>query len=394
MGYPVTIFEAISELGGMLRQGIPEYRLPRNILDAQINYIGGMGVEFKTGVTFGRDMTLEELKKDYRSVFLAIGNQLSSQLDLVGSKLEGVLTGLDFLREVNLKHGVKVPDRVVVIGGGNVAVDVALTALRLGAKDVRLVCLERKGEMPAYKQEIVQAEEEGVKIETSWGPQRIVGGGQRVEAVDLKKCLSVFDKSGNFNPSYDENERKTLETDMIILAVGQTPALPLLPKGVRISGRNTIQVDPVTLETNLSGIFAGGDIVSGAASVVSAIAAGRRASVSISRHLLGEDLTIGRDSQPGKVEKPPKEGIEVTPRQLNRQIDVNQRAGNFREVNMGFDQYSASLEIRRCMSCGSRSVITYPQSCVTCSLCETDCPQKAITVSLKMRENSLSLWGG
>ncbi len=393
MGYPVTVFEAMPVVGGMLRLGIPEFRLPKDVLDAQINYIRDMGVEFKTGVTIGKDMTLEALKKDYQAVFFAIGNQLSRRIELEGAELDGVLWGLDFLRDLNLKRQVKVKDRAVVIGGGNVAIDVALSVLRLGAKEVQLACLESGEEIPAYEDELKQAVDEGVGINESWGPKRILGENGKVTGIELVRCTSVFDKVGSFSPSFDEQTTKTVKADMVILAIGQAPDLSFVPKGIKMTKNGTVQVEPVTLETSTPGIFAGGDIVSGQVTVVEAIASGKRASVSIDRYHKGEDLKAARDWKTNKVDKPPKEGIVRMDRQTIPLLPIDQRAGNFKEVKLGFDQYAINMEAQRCMTCGSRAIVKYPEDCMTCSFCQLDCPQSAIRISPIKTAPLIVPWG-
>jgi NADPH-dependent glutamate synthase beta subunit-like oxidoreductase len=395
MGYPVAVFEAMPVLGGMLRIGIPEYRLPRNVLDAQINYIRDLGVEFKTGITIGKDLTLQELKNDYPAIFFATGKQLSSRIELEGAKLDDVLWGLDFLRDVNLVRKTKVKNRVAVIGGGNVALVVALTALRLGAKEVQVACLESEDKMPAFQDEIGQAVDEGVRINTSWGPKRILADGGKIAGIELIRCISVFDGAGRFSPSFNEQEKKVIDADMIILAIGQVPDLSLIPKGMKISQDSTIQIDPITLETDLPGIFAGGDVATKgfSASVVEAIAAGKRAAVSIDRYLKGEDLKAGRSMKPDRVRKPPKEGIQNMARQQTPQLPVGQRSRNFKEVKIGFNEDGAHLEAQRCMTCGSRAVIKYVEDCQLCLYCERDCPQKAIYVSPEKKEEPLLAWG-
>ena len=381
MGYPVTVFEAQPLLGGMLRTGIPEYRLPGNILDAQIDYIEGMGVDFKTGVCFGKDLTLSGLKKkEYQAILFAIGAQQSRKIDIDGAQLPDVLWGLDFLRDVKLKRKVKVKDRVVVIGGGNVAIDAALTALRLGAKDVRIVCLECREEMPAHEEAIKTAMDEGVDISVSWGPKRVVGDRKRVKGIELVRCLSVFDKTGRFNPSFDEKTTRSIETDMVIFAIGESTDLSVLP-GEMKTDNNHIVVDPVTLETNLPGVFAAGVAVSGPGSVVEAIASGKKAAVSIDRYLRGKDLKAGRETEVKVVKKPPREGVEKRPRQAISLLPVDQRKSNFNEIKTGFDKDRAEQEERRCMACGSRAFIKYLEDCMTCYTCERDCPEKAIFVS-------------
>lgn len=397
MGYPVAVFEALPVLGGMLRIGVPEYRLPRDVLDAQINYIKDMGVEFKTNTAIGKDVTLDDLKNEgYQAVFFAIGAQLSQKLDIEGTELDGVLWGLDFLRDVNLKREVKVRDKVLVIGGGNVAIDVALTALRLGTKEVQVACLESGEEMPAYEDDIQQAIDEGVGINVSWGPKRILGDGKKVTGAELVKCVSVFDKEGRFNPSYDEKVTKTIDTDMVILAIGQTSDLSLVPKGIKTTEGVIIQVEPVTLETTLPGVFAGGDVTAAPGSVVSvveAFAAGKESAISIDRYLKGEDLKAGRGKKPDRVRRPPKEGIEQMARQVAPLLPVDQRRGNFKEVKTGFNEDTMMLEARRCMTCGSRVIIKYPEDCMLCVYCERDCPEKAIYVSPEKKVMPTLAWG-
>jgi NADPH-dependent glutamate synthase beta subunit-like oxidoreductase len=393
MGYPVTVFESQPLLGGMLRTGIPEYRLPGNILDAQIGYIEGMGVDFKTGVTFGKDLTLSGLKKkEYQAILFAIGAQQSREIDVEGAHLTDVLWGLDFLREVKLKRKVKVKERVVVIGGGNVAIDAALTALRLGAKDVRIVCLECREEMPAHEEAIKTAMDEGVDISVSWGPKRVVGDRKRVKGIELIRCLSVYDKTGRFKPSFDENTTRSMETDMVIFAIGESTDLSVLPGGMK-TDNNHILADPVTLETSLPGVFAAGVAVSGPGSVVEAIASGKKAAVSIDRYLRGIDLKAGREAEVKVVKKPPREGIEKRPRQATTLLPIDQRKKSFSEIKAGFGKETAEQEERRCMACGSKAFIKYFEDCMTCYTCERDCPEKAVFVSPEHVSPGVCSWG-
>jgi NADPH-dependent glutamate synthase beta subunit-like oxidoreductase len=380
MGYPVTVFEALPVLGGMLRIGIPEYRLPKKVLDAQINYIKDTGVEFKTNSAIGKDITLANLKNEgYEAVFIAIGNQLSRKLDIEGTDLDGVLWGLDFLRDVNLKRTVNIKKNVLVIGGGNVAIDVALTALRLGAINVQLACLESRAEMPAYEEEIQQAIDEGVKINASYGPKRIISDDRNtVTGVELVVCTSVLNEAGQFSPSYDEKSTKTIETDIVILAIGQASDLSMIPEDIKRTAYGTIQVDPVTLETTVPGVFFGGDVTSAQGTVVNAIAAGKEAAISIDRFLKGNDLKEGRPKKTPIVMNLPKEGPEEITRQIPTVIGIKDRSGNFNEVNNGFNEEAMILEARRCVTCGSRPMVLYPEDCAGCLRCEFNCPQKCI----------------
>ena len=377
MGYPVTVFESQSEAGGMLRTGIPEYRLPKNVLDKQIKYIRDMGVEFKTGTTFGKEISLESLKRKYQSVFLATGNQLSSKIKLEGSQLQGVLWGLDFLRDANLKQDFKVKGKVVIIGGGNVALDVALTALRAGASEVQIACLEKGDEMPAYREEIERAIAEGVRIHEGWGPQAISGNGQKVTGIELVRCTRVYDAQGKFNPDYDRSSTKSFKADMVVLAIGQAPDHTNTPKNLKVSKNGMLQVDPITLETSLEGIFAGGDVATGAGSVVKAMADGKMAAVSIDRYLRGQDIKEGRPKTFSKVKNVPRNGILASPRMTAPMLPVEKTAGNFKEIKLGIDDLVASQEVQRCLTCGSRPVIDI-EKCKLCMTCQIGCPEKAL----------------
>jgi NADPH-dependent glutamate synthase beta subunit-like oxidoreductase len=383
MGYRTTVFESMPEPGGMLRVGVLEYRLPKNILDVQINYIRDMGVEFKTDTTIGRDLTMSDLRHiGYKAVFFATGTQLSKKLRIDGAGIDGVQWGLDFLRDINLKRRVEVRERVVVIGGGDVAMDVALAALRLGAKEVKIACLESRKEMPAHKESIRQVKDEGIGINAGWGPKRILGKNGNVSGVELVRCTSVFDKEGGFSPSFDEKMTKSVKTDMVICAIGQTPDLSILPNEFRTTTAGTVWVDPVTLEAGITGVFAGGDVVSGPSSVVEAIASGRKAAISIDRYLRGEDLRAGREVKVKRIKKQPREGLDKIKkkvRQLTLLLPVEQRGRNFKEVKAGFSEETAMDEVQRCMTCGSRAHIPYDE-CMTCFQCEMECPYGAIDV--------------
>lgn len=380
IGYGVTVFEKMSQLGGMLRTGIMEYRLPRDILDSQINYFRDIGVEFSTDTAIGPDLSLGELKANgYKAVFLVFGAQKSRKLDIAGIGLDGVLWGLDFLRDINLKRKAKVGDRVTIVGGGDVAMDVALSCLRLGAKEVTVVCLEPADEMPAHEESLKQVIDEGIHVHVSWGPKRILGRDETVAGIELVRCISVFDKEGRFNPCFNEKKTKSLETDMVIFAIGQSPDLSHLPEGIKTTEAGTIAVDPVTLETSLPGVFAGGDVVSGPSSVVEAIAAGKRAAISIDRYLRGEDLKADREKERARVTNLPREGIEKKARIPTPFLPISKRCWSFKEVKAGFTEEVALSEVQRCMTCGSKAYISH-DDCMTCFQCEILCPSGAIDV--------------
>jgi len=360
-GHSVTMFESLSQLGGMIRFGTPEYRLPREVLEKDIKEVLELGVEVKTGVNVGQDLSLKDLKNQYEAIFLATGAPLSRKLKIEGVELERVLWGLDFLRDVNSGMDVKVEEKVLVIGGGNVAIDVARTALRLGAREVQLACLESREEMPAHEWQIEEAVEEGVIPNVSWGPKRILGDGDCVTGVELVRCTSVFDDEGRFNPSFDDEETAAIETDMVIIAIGQASDLSLLNEESQIQvARGTIEVDKDTLQTGVSKIFAGGDVVSGAASVIEAIAMGRKAAVSIDRFLGGDGVI---DETLIEHEKPDpwlgrEEGFADKRRVQTPYLPVEQRLQDFPLVELVLDEGMAIEEAKRCLKCDLRLQIS------------------------------------
>jgi NADPH-dependent glutamate synthase beta subunit-like oxidoreductase len=296
-GHQVTVFEARPKAGGMMRYGIPFHRLPEEVLDKEINQILGTGIELKLNRKLGVDFEIEQLKQEgFEAVFVAVGAQLSRKIELQGSELDDVHWGVEFLGTVAEGNQFAVKDRVAVIGGGNVAVDVALTALRLGAKDVKLACLESRQEMPANSWEIEQALEEGVEMLYSWGPDKIVQNDGKVAGVELVRCTSVFDDEGKFCPYFDDTTT-TIKADQVILAIGQASETAFckdfcfLDDDVSLPVENgLISIDKLTQETEMKGVFSGGDAANGPATVIEAIAAGRRAAVSIDKYLGGNGI--------------------------------------------------------------------------------------------------------
>ena len=394
MGYPVTIFEKDPVLGGMLRTAVPEYRMPANVLEAQISYIKGMGVVFKTGVSFGKDLTLDGLRKEgYAAVLLALGAPESKKIAVEGAELKGVMWGLDVLRSVRLKEKVKIGNRVTVIGGGDVAVDGALTARRLGAKNVKVVCLESREQMPAHKEGLEAAIAEGVEINVSWGPKRVIGSGGKVTGIELVRCLSVFNWFGDFTPTFDEKTTQSVDSDTVIFAVGQATDMTCLPVDIEGDG-SCVTVDPLTLQSSLHGVFAAGVIAqaSGPGSVIDSIAAGKRAAVSMDRYIRGDDLKVGRDERPIAVKKPPQQGVDLKPRQNATLLPIDQRNDSFREIREGLDSESAEEEALRCMGCGSKAFIRYLEDCQCCVACENDCPHEAIYVSPEKSDPLAVCW--
>ncbi len=361
-GYAVTVFEAQSAAGGMMAFGVPEQRLPRKVVEWEVGAIKKMGVEIKTKSPVGKDGTsLDDLKKKgYDAIFIAVGAQNSLKLNVPGEDARSVLPALPFLKEVNTGKKVAVGKKLVVIGGGSVAMDVATTALRLGAASVQVYCLECSNEeMPALEEEITQAEEEGIKIDRSWGIKQILTSGGKVSGVELMRCIACFDKKGNFNPSYDAKETKRVEADTVITAIGQSTDLSFLPTGSKLktTKRGTFDVDSRSLATNIDGVFAGGDVRRGPATMIEAIADGKKAAVAIDCYLRGESLPP-EPPEPilADIEEP---GFQFHLRETTKEercpvasLPVKNRKGNFKEINLGFaDKETCIKEARRCLTC-------------------------------------------
>lgn len=360
-GNSVTIFEAQDEPGGMLRYGIPEFRLPRAVLRREVSDILGHGITLRAGVFVGRDLDFEELRRDFDAAVLTVGLQLSRKLELPGAELDGVLWGLEFLRTVNSDQRPTIGPRVVVIGGGGVAIDVGLTARRLGAFEVQIACLETRDEMPAYEREVALALEEGVVLHTSWGPKRILGNG-RVAGIELVRCSSVFDAAGYFRPTFDEAVAMSLDADTVILAVGQVPDLAFL-NGARLGS------DSEKAATALPGVFAAGDMTGGDMSVVHAITSGRRAAEAVHQYLGGAGV-VERSLVP--LEEPVPwlgrvEGFAELPRARMSTLPLAER-DNSAVVELGLSEETALAESARCLQCDLRLQLGAnphpPESCL------------------------------
>lgn len=360
LGYPVTVFESAPKLGGMLRTGIPEYRLPKDYLEHEINLVLAQGVEVQAGQALGRDFSLDDLTaRGYKSVFVATGAQLARRIPLQGADSRGVLYGIDFLREVNETGKAALGKEIVVIGGGNVAMDVARAALRASCGGrVSVYCLESRGEMPAHAWEVKEAEEEGISIHPSWGPAQVVSKGGAVEAIEFTRCTRVFDDARKFNPQFNPNEKLRAPADTVILAIGQACDLGFAAGSLETS-RGILTTDPLTLETSRPGVFAGGDVALGPASLVQAVAQGHRAADSIHRSLRGLDLREGREPAERPTEFAPlPEGADCAcaPRLEPVQAAPVERVKSFIEIDSGYTPEAAQAEARRCLNCGGCSV--------------------------------------
>lgn len=380
-GYKVTVFEKEDKLGGMLTLGIPSFRLEKDIVEAEIDILKEMGVEFKTGVEVGKDITLDDLRKDgYEGFYLAIGAQGGRKLGIEGEDADGVITGVEFLRNVNLGKDVKLPRRAIVIGGGNVAIDVARTASRTGATDVKMFCLESREEMPALVEEIEETLEEGIAIENGWGPKRIVVENGKVTGVEFKKCTSVFNSDGRFAPEYDENDTMIVETDVVLLSIGQSIEWGNILDGskVELNRNNTAKADGLTYQTAEKDVFVGGDAFTGPKFAINAIAAGKEAAISLHRFVQpGQSLTLGRDRREYHMfdkDNVVIEGFDNVPRQ---RIGHNPEAKNsFKDDRVTFTEEQMKKETERCLGCGAAKVDAY--MCVGCGQCTTKCKFDAI----------------
>lgn len=419
LGHEGTIFEKLPVLGGMMAVGIPRYRIPSDVLAAEIKAIADLGVEMRTDMAFGQDVTIKSLKADgYKAVFLATGLHLSRPLNVEGEDLPGVLKGVDFLRDVALGKSVSVGKRVIVVGGGNVAIDVARTALRVGAQDVSMVCLEKLDEMPAWESEIEEAREEGVAIINCFGPKRFLEKGGQLLGIEFKSCTCVFDEKGAFCPMYDENELKTVEAETVIVAIGQAADLSFVEKdGVAVTARGGLEADSTTLQTPLDGVFAGGDVVTGPAIAVKAIATGKQAAISIDCYLKGEPPRTVLSAEACPTEKLSQVIVEETRRFARSEktsAQAKDRCQGFEESDSVLSEDRAVRESLRCLHCylGAKidnekciacltcvrvcplgipgfstmgEITIDPFSCQACGMCVLECPVRAIDIGLNTR---------
>jgi heterodisulfide reductase subunit A len=349
-GYPVTVFEAAPKAGGLLRYGIPEHRLPKKVVDNEISYIEELGVEIKTNTPVRK---VEDIfKKGYEAIFLATGAWESVKMGIPGEDAKGVIHALDFLHRVNLGTKVSLGEKVAIIGGGNAAVDAARVALRLGAKEVSIVYRRSRDEMPAEASEVDEAEREGVKLNILSAPVKVLTKGERVTGMQcIKMELGEPDASGRRRPVPIKGSEFDMDVDNVIMAVGQAVNKEMLPKELKYTSWGTVVVDQVTLQTNIEGIFAGGDLVSGPADVIGAVAAGKEVAISIDRYLRGVNLKRGRPAPINRVKEVSKEGVKPQKRHQVPTLDPQKRKG-FAEVELGFDEKTAIEEARRCLNCG------------------------------------------
>lgn len=387
-GYNVTVFEKEKELGGMLRFGIPEFRLQKDVIQAEIDILREIGVEFKTGVSVGDDVTIKQLREQgYKAFYVAIGAQGGRRVNIENGDAEGVLTGVDFLKRVSSSKEPMKLKKTVVIGGGNVAIDVARTALRLDHEGVDLYSLESREGMPALKDEIHEALSEGVRIHNEYGPKRILVENNKVVGIEFKKCLRLFDENGRFNPTYDESDCITVEADHILLSVGQQINWGTLLEGldVEMNPNQTIKVDPQTLQSSVSDIFAGGDAATGPKYAINAISHGKEASISIHRFVnRGQSLVYGRNNKAFVAldrDNVDFSGYDHIRRERVYTLPMESLRGSFKDPRGILTEEQVKKETSRCLSCGISVVDEF--MCVGCGACTTRCKFDAIKLVRK-----------
>lgn len=380
LGYGVTVYEKDHHAGGALYSGVPAYRLPRDVLKQEIDDLCTMGMDLRLNVAVGDDVPLDHLIGEFDAVLIAAGLQESRILPIPGSTSEGVVGALDFLRAGNWKNdaGVK-GKRVLVVGGGNVAVDCARVALRVGASEVMLTALESMPELPAHPWEIEEALDEGVVANCSWGPKEVLAENGKVVGMRMQSCLSVFDAQGRFSPQFAE-DYEDFAADVVVFAIGQAPKLGAIAAGsdLLLTERGLLPVDGTLLTTNVPGVFACGEVVTGPGSCIGSIANGHEAATSIHRFLSGESLSENRVYRPVPVypryQVASIDGVETNRKRAKMPMAKGEdRAKDFRTVELGFTQLEGLSEAARCLRCSSGV-------CVGCTFCARTCPDYAIRV--------------
>ena len=391
-GYRPTVFEKEKQPGGMLMHGIPEFRLEKDVIEAEINVLRALGVEFHCGVEVGRDVTIPELREQgYKGFYVAIGLQSGGKLGVPGEDAEGVKAGIELMREVNLEGKKELSGRVVVIGGGNIGADVARTALRCGAEKVSLYCLEDYDSMPMGVEDRTECEEDGIEIHAGWGQTEILAENGRCSGIRFRKCLSVRNAEGRFAPTFDDNTTEEVPCDMVLYCIGQKVDWKGLLTGtaVELNPNGTAKADPVTYQTAEPDIFVGGDVYTGQKFAIDAIAAGKQGAVSLHRWVQDATLTIGRDKREFiELDKNnlllEEASYDNTPRQ---RIGYNETLRKtFKDGRVAFTEEQVKAETVRCLGCGA-SVVD-PNKCIGCGICTTRCAFDAIHLHRDLPECS------
>ena len=391
-GYRPTVFEKEKQPGGMLMHGIPEFRLEKDVIEAEIDVLRALGVEFHCGVEVGRDVTIPELREQgYKGFYVAIGLQSGGRLGVPGEDAEGVKAGIELMREVNLEGKKELSGRVVVIGGGNIGADVARTALRCGAEKVSLYCLEDYDSMPMGVEDRTECEEDGIEIHAGWGQTEILAENGRCSGIRFRKCLSVRNAEGRFAPTFDDNTTEEVPCDMVLYCIGQKVDWKGLLTGtaVELNPNGTAKADPVTYQTAEPDLFVGGDVYTGQKFAIDAIAAGKQGAVSLHRWVQDATLTIGRDKREFiELDKNnlllEEASYDNTPRQ---RIGYNETLRKtFKDGRVAFTEEQVKAETARCLGCGA-SVVD-PNKCIGCGICTTRCAFDAIHLHRDLPECS------
>ena len=380
-GYRPTVFEKNEKPGGMLQYGIPSYKLEKNVIEAEIDIMREMGVEIKTGVEVGKDVTLDELRaQGYKAFYIAIGCSAGRRPGVAGDEAEGTMTAIEYLHEANTGN-TSYTGKVVVVGGGNVAIDASRVSARSGASEVTMLCLESEKEMPASAEEVREALEDGVTIKNGWGPKEVLTEDGKVKGIVFKKCLSVFNAEGRFAPSYDENDTITIECDRIIFAIGQKTVWGDLLKDEKVEFNGpAIVADKLTFQTGQPDIFVGGDVYTGPKFAIDAIAAGHYASESLHRYVHNGHMTIGRNKW--EFNELDKDNIRVesydnSSRQIEG-VDSSIPEKSFRDAHLTLTEEQVKKETARCLGCGA--TVVDENKCIGCGVCTTKCEFDAITL--------------
>jgi NADPH-dependent glutamate synthase beta subunit-like oxidoreductase/coenzyme F420-reducing hydrogenase delta subunit len=383
MGHQVTVFERQPVLGGMLANAIPRYRLPLDALYDDIADILATGVEARTNCEIGKDISFDQLRNDYDAVLISVGLAESSSLPIPGIESKGVLLGIPFLWDAANGCAPRIGDRVLVVGGGNVAIDVARTAKRLGPSSVFMACLESREEMPAWKWEIDEAEEEGIVIMNSWGPKAILHQDGRTSGIELKRCTRVFDENRRFNPQYDESATTSVEVETVIVTIGQRADLDFIRGApVAVAGGRLV-VDRETLGTSEAGVFASGEVITGPGSAVQAVASGHDAAKVIDHYLkTGEIMKLHPATLDTIGELPEKTASRA--KKFDR-VEVglppaSERIKGFTPIERAYTESEALAEARRCLACASGAVLDPEALCAGCLTCVRVCPFGVATV--------------
>ncbi len=373
-GYTVTVFERQPEAGGHFYSSLPTYRLPRQVVRQDVGRIAAAGVEIRTGVEIGRDITLSDLHREYDAVILAVGLSKSRGLNLPGFDHSDVLLALPFLQGANLGHPVNIKKRVIVIGGGDVAMDVARTAVRLGAQEVRVVCLEFREIMPAHAWEVAEALEEGIELWPGWGPVRVLVEEGHIRGLEVRGVQSVFDERGCFNPTFDETRLSFVPGDMIIQAIGQCADLSCLSdSAVAVNERGQLIVNQDTLATSVPGVFACGEVACGPGPAVAAVASGHRVAATVRAYLEGVSLPADRTATIGPLPDRVLTRLPSLPRQEVPVLPARQRQHSFVLQELPFPQVQALREAERCLRCGLGAEVL-KERCAACLTCLRVCP--------------------